>query len=339
MSFALRKNRPGRYWKGRMNSGTALAETSEKDTHLPEAEMIAIYEPDASDDPIDELIASVGVNAIEDELVTELPTAPLATDELEAKHMLVASDRAVLDEPQVVEVEAKSADHSVADVGAVAAGEPTQPVEEGRSPEAEANEPTAANAPLPPRPRAVGAPLPRGAASRPASFEIPLPPPSQPRALQRPAVRPEPQEQHPSGAQRAAKVFRAAVPFVQRLLPLLEGNLVGAVTNILAPPQHKPAPPVDLAPVQDSLTQLLYQHRELRDQVSEQHSTIKRVEDQLERVREATDRNTLEQQELMEDLRAVGFKANVVALVALALLLVSLFLSLFLYLHFQRVFP
>ena len=56
-------------------------------------------------------------------------------------------------------------------------------------------------------------------------------------------------------------------------------------------------------------------------------------------VREATDRNTLEQQELMEDLKAMGKKVNVIALVALGLLAVSVVLNLVLYLHIQRVLP
>ena len=68
------------------------------------------------------------------------------------------------------------------------------------------------------------------------------------------------------------------------------------------------------------MTELQVQHRELREQVVEQNTSLKKVEDQLEMVREATDRNTLEQQELMEDLKAVGNKVNVVALVALAFL-------------------
>jgi hypothetical protein len=56
-------------------------------------------------------------------------------------------------------------------------------------------------------------------------------------------------------------------------------------------------------------------------------------------VREATDRNTLEQQELMEDLKSVGHKVNMIALVALGLLAVSVLLNLVLYLHIQRVLP
>ena len=71
----------------------------------------------------------------------------------------------------------------------------------------------------------------------------------------------------------------------------------------------------------------------------EQNSTLKRVEDQLEMVREATDRNTLEQQELIEDLRAVGNKVTTFALFALGLLAASVLLNVILYLHLKRVLP
>jgi hypothetical protein len=56
-------------------------------------------------------------------------------------------------------------------------------------------------------------------------------------------------------------------------------------------------------------------------------------------VREATDRNTLEQQELLEDLKSVGSKLNLVAIIALGLLAISILLNLALYLHIQRVLP
>ena len=182
-------------------------------------------------------------------------------------------------------------------------------------------------------PRAVGAPLPRGGSRRTHSAEAEAPG----RALPPPASSTD-TEDHSSSIQRAVHALRSAVPFVQRLLPLLDGNFVTAVSNVLTP-QPKPAPPVNLAPVHDSLIGLQLQQRELRDQVVEQNTSIKRVEDQLELVREATDRNTLEQQELMEDLKAVGNKVNLVAFVALALLLVSVLLNLFLYLHIEHVLP
>jgi len=195
-----------------------------------------------------------------------------------------------------------------------------------------------------PHPRAVGSPLPVGGAGRtpqppgqddPNRF-VPVPPG---RAL---ANTPSSSgAEQPSSLQRAVSALRLTLPFIQRLLPLLDGNIATTVSNILNPhPQPPPPPPpVDLEHIEDGLAELQSQHHELRNHVLEQHSTLKRVEDQLEMVREATDRNTLEQQELVEDLKTVGSKVNVFALVALALLAISIVLNIILYLHIQRVLP
>jgi len=148
-------------------------------------------------------------------------------------------------------------------------------------------------------------------------------------------------EEPPSGPHWALNVLRGALPFVQRILPLLDGNIGTAVSNILAPHPHPhpqpPPPQVNLEPLEDGLAELRTQHRDLRNQIVEQNSSLKRVEDQLEMVREATDRNTLEQQELLEDLKAVGKKINRFAWLALALLAVSIALNVVLYLHIKRV--
>ena len=141
--------------------------------------------------------------------------------------------------------------------------------------------------------------------------------------------------------QRAVSMLRAALPFVQRLLPLLDGNIASTVSSFLAPRPHAQAPPsakLDLVPIEDGLAELQTQHQNLRDQVMEQNTSLKRVEDQLEMVREATDRNTLEQQELLEDLKAFGNKVKVVV-IALLLVAVGFVMTLALFLHMQRVLP
>lgn len=197
-----------------------------------------------------------------------------------------------------------------------------------------------------PQPRAVGSPLPVGSRGNFNGVPGPLtetprpsaaPPPG--RALANSAAN-NPIEAS-SGIQRAVAALRAALPFVQRMLPLLDGNIVTAVSNILAPHHHAPTtpppPPVNLAPIEQGLADLQTQHRELRDQVVEQNSSLKRVEDHLEMVREATDRNTLEQQELMEDLKVVGRKVKVFAFVALGLLAVSVIINIVLYLQVVRI--
>lgn len=196
-----------------------------------------------------------------------------------------------------------------------------------------------------PQPRAVGSPLPVGSASQPAlpsgqpDQARPYGPPPPGRALANTSANPP--LDVPSGVQRAVNAIRAALPFVQRILPLLDGNIGTAVGNMLAPHHHAPPPPppVDLTPIQEGLADLQAQQHQLHDQVVEQNSSLKRVEDQLEMVREATDRNTLEQQELLEDLKAVGNKVNVFAVIALILLAVSVVINVVLYLHILRVLP
>lgn len=183
------------------------------------------------------------------------------------------------------------------------------------------------------RTRAVGSPLPMGA----------------PRAGQEPGYRAAPPQGRAlaagspddSGMARAMSVMKQAMPFVQKLLPLIDGNIVTAVANLFAPRPHvnPPSAPVDLAPVHAQMTELQAQTLDLRTQMQEQGSSLKRVEDQLEMVREATDRNTLEQQELIEDLKAVGNKVNLFALLLFAMLIVSLVLNVMLYLHIKQVLP
>ncbi len=210
-----------------------------------------------------------------------------------------------------------------------------------------------------PQPRAVGSPLPMGNGARPQPLhplhtdteeiedhsEPHAAPPSAPplgRTLANPAPPPP-----VSTLQRAVNVLRVALPFVQKMLPLLDGNIGTAMANILNPPPPPappkphvpPPPPVDLAPLEAGMAELKTQQLELQTQVSEQNTSLKRVEDQLEMVREATDRNTLEQQELLEDLKAVGGKINLVAIIALGLLAISILLNIALYLHIQRVLP
>jgi hypothetical protein len=199
-------------------------------------------------------------------------------------------------------------------------------------------------APPAPRPRAVGSPLSTGV-SRHAPYPSAeggvkrLTPPPPGRALGgAPAA-----EEEPSSLQRTINALVSALPLVQRLLPLLDGSITTAVSNLLTPHPHPPAPQpsekVDLTPVEDRLLELRSQHKNLREQITEQNNSLKRVEDQLEMVREATDRNTLEQQELLEDLKSFGNKVKIVAIIALGLVAIGFILTLALFLHVQRVLP
>lgn len=154
-----------------------------------------------------------------------------------------------------------------------------------------------------------------------------------------------------TGFQRTAGALRTVLPHLLRLLPLLDGNVGSAVSNLLNPPspQPPPAPPVNLDPIEDSLAELQAEHRELRGQVLEQNASLRLVGDRLGMVEEAVSRNTLAQQELLkelkaqghrvEDLKTAGRKTSILAMTALGLLVLSIALNVILLLYFRRILP
>lgn len=186
-------------------------------------------------------------------------------------------------------------------------------------------------------PRAAGSPLPMGTSGRPLSqgSRTSVPPPG--RAL---SVSSHSEGEAQSGMQWMMGVMKQAVPFVQKLLPLLDGQIATTVANVLSTRPNTPPPPrVDLQPLENGLADLRIQHADIKDQLADQNTALKRVEDRLEMVREATDRNTLEQQELIEDLKVISSRMNRLALLFLVLLVISVLVNISLFLHIQRVLP
>ena len=186
--------------------------------------------------------------------------------------------------------------------------------------------------------RSPGAPLPMGTSGRPLSSSQAnrgnVPPPG--RAL---SVQPQ-SEAEGSAMQWLSGVIKQAVPFVQKLLPLLDGQIASVAANLMtARPHTPPAPRVDLQPIENGLADLQIQHANLRDQIADQNASLKRMEGHLDMVREATDRNTLEQQELIEDLKVISGRMNRLAFLCLALLVISVLVNIALFLHIQRVLP
>jgi hypothetical protein len=211
-----------------------------------------------------------------------------------------------------------------------------------------------------PRPRAVGSPLPAGNGTRTAmpppaspSEADAEPPDPMPGAIAAPMPGPAPAQMRtlpsppqdadddpaplPSNLQRALGGLRAALPYVHKILPLLDGQVITTVANLLAPRPVPPAP-VNLAPLEGGMVELQTRHRELREQVAEQNASLKRVEDGLDMVREATDRNTLEQQELLVDLKKVSRSVTIFAVTMFVLLAASIAANVILSLHPRWLF-
>jgi hypothetical protein len=153
------------------------------------------------------------------------------------------------------------------------------------------------------------------------------------------AAPPAPHREQPSGFDRAMGAIRVVLPVIQKILPLLDGNIASAVANILAPRPQASQSAADGARMENALAKLQAEQRELRDQVGEQSTSIKQVAEQLELVKEAADRNTQEQRELMEDLRSVRKKVLLFAWIGLGILAISLLVNVILYLHIERILP
>jgi len=146
----------------------------------------------------------------------------------------------------------------------------------------------------------------------------------------RPNSKPEPK----SSFRRAMDAVRLVMPIMQKVLPLMEGNIPLVIANLLAP---QPAPPVDLEPLENSVTRMRAEHQELRVQIAGQAATLKHIGDQLEEAREATERIGTEQKEVTEDLHSLRSKVGVIAWVGLGLLVVSIGLNVALFLRVERI--
>lgn len=218
--------------------------------------------------------------------------------------------------------------------------------------QSQASQPSQSAAPLPYSPSKAESATAWQSVPQPAPVSASATPPP-PAGLPAPATSHEADPNAPkSGLHRALDAIRSTLPLVQKLLPIIDGNFATAVSAIMASRPHPtpaplpaplppPQPPqivqVDLEPIERGLAEVRNSHRELRGQVQEQVTTLKRVEDQLDRVREATDRNTLEQQELVEDLRSVGNRLGRFAVIGLVFLLVSLGLNIYLIFQLQHI--
>jgi hypothetical protein len=106
----------------------------------------------------------------------------------------------------------------------------------------------------------------------------------------------KPHPEKPTALSRAIGVARVVLPVVQKVLPLLEGNVVSAAANLFASTPR----PVDLEPVRSAIGKLQAEQRTLRGQVADQKSSLNSIEEELATVKEGIERNTSEIRELAE---------------------------------------
>jgi hypothetical protein len=129
--------------------------------------------------------------------------------------------------------------------------------------------------------------------------------------------------------------LRTVLPLVQKVLPLLDGNVALAVANLLVPRQQGPA--VDLKPIEGALTRMRTEHLELQGKLDQQGTSLKRIGDQLDLVKESTERNTLEQKEVTDNLHLLQKKVTLFAWTGLILLALSIAVNLVLFLRVEHI--
>jgi len=131
---------------------------------------------------------------------------------------------------------------------------------------------------------------------------------------------------HKSGRfQRAVGVAKTVLPIVAKMLPLLEGNVVSAASNLLTP---RPVE-VDLKPLEEAISRLQSDQRALTFHTTEQKRALRRVEDEFANLQESVHKNAEQTAELAEHLarlakRTQTFHRLITILIVLSILFTAL---------------
>jgi len=173
-----------------------------------------------------------------------------------------------------------------------------------------------------PRPEAVatGEPKPEAAGTAPRS----------PGQILRPA-------QHQSRMEKTVGVLRTILPHALKLLPLLDGQVGTAVSNLIGPQSSPRQVAQTLLPLQEGLAQLEKQHAELRIQVAGQSAALKQIDEQIEAVRSLAAKTAEEQRNLAASLDKVRRRVNGVVIVAVLLLAVLVTVNVVVFVHVRRI--
>lgn len=135
-------------------------------------------------------------------------------------------------------------------------------------------------------------------------------------ALARPVRQPE----KPSKLERAIGIAKTVLPLVGKMLPLLEGNVVSAATNLLTAHQV----PVDLKPLEEAIARLQSDQRALTFHTGEHKRAMRLLEDEVATLAEAVQKNAEQQAELTEQVLKLAKRTRSFMRLLTILLVVSI---------------
>jgi hypothetical protein len=119
--------------------------------------------------------------------------------------------------------------------------------------------------------------------------------------------------------------FKGVLPYVARLLPLLDLGASHAQTSALS------------TEVKHQVGELQTSQRDLRLTLQDQTLQLKRFEEQVTRMREATEKNAFEHSELVEDVKSIHTLVKTVTGVLGALLVILIVMVGILLFHFSQL--
>lgn len=155
--------------------------------------------------------------------------------------------------------------------------------------------------------------------SKPVLDPIPAP-------AQTALARPVPPLHKRSKLQQAVGVAKTVLPIVAKMLPLLEGNVVSAASNLLA---SRPVE-VDLKPLEEAIAKLQAEQRALTFHTTEQKRALRRIQDEFEALQESVQKSAEQQVEIAGHLAKLAKRTASFHRLIIILLVVSMLFTAFL---------
>jgi cytochrome c-type biogenesis protein CcmH/NrfG len=128
----------------------------------------------------------------------------------------------------------------------------------------------------------------------------------------------------PGKFQRAIGIAKTMLPIVGNLLPLLEGNVVGAASNLIA---NRGGNDIDLKPLHEAIASLQSDQRALTFHSGEQKRALRRIEEEFIALQESVQKHAADQAELAEQVVKLARRTSTFMRLVTILLVLSILVT------------
>ncbi len=127
---------------------------------------------------------------------------------------------------------------------------------------------------------------------------------------------------HPTGLERTVGAVRMLIPLLGKVLPLLDGNVAAVAANLLM--SRPQAQPIDTYPLESALMKVRTELALMQDKAAEHDTAFKRIDGQLETMKDAIERSVVEQRDMAENVSKIQSRVLVFSVLGLVLVAVSI---------------